>query len=309
MDKQKIIVANTGDDSLSVIELHKGFKSEVLSLCPLLNRKDTVIMSSKKSFLGPHQVITGEEKNIVYTTNAYDSSIFKINIKSRRIEEVAVVGKYPSHMQIVDNLIFVTNSDSNSTSIIDKKDFNLIENIPVGEKPHDIKYDKRNNNIFIANSNGYSITKLDLNTSKSSTMKLNYNPQHLYIEDRKMYIVCPQSNGMARSNVSVMDLDTMEVYNLVDICGVILEIALIKEKDIVFITNGENGYLYKVSLKDNSIIKKYYLGGMPNSIVRNQDYLFITDSLRNHVIIFDFNKDTIVKTIGVGLEPNGMDFI
>jgi len=206
-------------------------------------------------------------------------------------------------------LIFVTNSDSNSTSILDKKEFNLIENIPVGEKPHDIKFDKKNNSIFIANSNGYSITHINLNNNKSTTLKLKYNPQHLYIEDRKMYIVCPQSNGMLKSNVSILDLDDMEVHSLVDICGVILEITLIKEQDAIFITNGENGYLYRVSLKNNSITEKYYLGGMPNSIIRNKDYLFITDSLRNHVKVFDFKKETIVKSIDVGLEPNGLDFI
>ncbi|HSH36543.1 YncE family protein, partial [Schnuerera sp.] len=158
--KGKVLVANTGDDTLTFINLENN-KREVLDLKEIIRLNNRKTIRLEGSFIGPYDIVINKE-GYVYCTNVYDNSIFKIDLKKKKIVEILAVGSYPTCIKYFNKCLFITNTDSNSISIIDEEKFSLIENIPVGEKPTDIEVDKKNMNLYVVNSNGYSIDLISL---------------------------------------------------------------------------------------------------------------------------------------------------
>ena len=58
--------------------------------------------------------------------------------------------------------IVVTNVQSSSVSIIEKKSFNLLKNINVGKWPYSAVHDKKNNNLYITNQRDDSISIINM---------------------------------------------------------------------------------------------------------------------------------------------------
>ncbi|RKD31803.1 YncE family protein [Thermohalobacter berrensis] len=309
INKDKLIVANTGSDTLTVIDLKDDYSLETFKLWEMLNSSGIQNLNSS-SAIGPYTLAAGNEKNIIYSVNSYDNSVFKINIKDMVIEEVIYIGRSPSHVEIIDGLIFVTNTDSNSVSVIDEENFVILENITVGEKPYDIKADFEEKRVFVANSNEYSISVIYLENNKIEKIRLDSNPLHFFLNSKLLYILSSQVNGMVKSSVSILDLSNNELIKKVYIEGVLVDMTPIDKKDEIFVTNAEDGYLYKIDLIRGKIIDKYHLGGMPSKLLWDGNkLLYIVNSLKNYISLFDCSKGKIMKNIKVGIEPNGLIFL
>lgn len=159
-NREKVIVANTRDDTLTFIDLKNGSKTETWNLQRSIQSNKEINMHS--IYLGPYELEQDEEGNL-YCTNVYDNSILKIDLDKGEVVDILAVGKYPTCIKYFEKKLFIVNSDSNSISIIDTESFSLVENIQVGEKPVDIEIDEKANRIYIANSCRQSIDVIDSN--------------------------------------------------------------------------------------------------------------------------------------------------
>lgn len=304
--ENKLIVANTGSDSLSIIDTrtHELIDTIFLWESVKANKKST----SNGPYVGPHHIFF-DEKDIIYSANSYNNTVYKINIELKEIVDMVYVGSFPSHLVVHNGYIYVSNSDSNSISVIEEKGFNIIENIPVGERPHDIKLDKKNNRLYISNNNGYSIDMVDLNNNVQKRIKLRYNPVHISIEDNIILVLSPPSNGMLNSKLLIYSINDECIVKEIDVQGVIVDLIAVENKKTAYVTNVEDGNLYEIDLVDYKINSKYLIGGMPNNITRKNEELYISDAFYNRVVIFNYKKGKILYSIDVGLEPNGIILI
>lgn len=302
----KLIVANTGSDSISIINIDNRSLSDTVHLSESMKVKDKT--TSSGPYVGPHHICF-KENNIIYSANSYNNSVYKINIDTKETEDIVFVGSFPSHLALHNGFIYVTNSDSNSISVIEEKGFNVIENIPVGERPHDIKLDKLNNRLYISNNNGFSVDMIDLTLNIEKKIDLKYNPVHVEIEDNIMFVLSPPSNGLLDSRLVIYSLEEEKTVNEIYVSGVIVDMIILDNKDIAYVTNVEDGNLYEIDLLEYKIKSKYNIGGMPNNIIRKNDELFISDALYNRVVIFNYIQCRIVCSINVGIEPNGLIII
>ncbi|WIV11443.1 YncE family protein [Proteiniborus sp. MB09-C3] len=302
----KLIVANTGSDSISIINIDTYSLLDTIYLSESMKIKDKE--TSNGPYVGPHHICFKED-NIIYSANSYNNSVYKINITFKKTEDMVFVGSFPSHLVRHNGLIYVTNSDSNSISVIEESAFNVIENIPAGERPHDIKVDKINNRLFISNNNGYSIDIIDLSQNTERKIKLKYNPVHVAIDDDIMFVLSPPSNGMVDSKLIIYSLKEEKEIKVIDVQGVIVDMVITEDKKTAYVTNVEDGYLYEVDLFEYKIRSAYNIGGMPNNIIKKNDELFISDALNNRVVIFNYPKSKIICSLNVGIEPNGLIII
>lgn len=303
---KKLVVANTGNDSLSIIDINTKKLIDTIFLWGATERKNKSLYNGP--YVGPHHIISSEN-SIIYSANSYNNTVYKINIDSKEIDDMVYVGSFPSHLVAHNGYIYVTNSDSNSISIIDEKNFNVVENISVGDRPHDIKLDNIRNKLYISNNNGYSLDIIDLNCGVQNRIKLRYNPVHISIDGDNIFVLSPPSNGMLNSKLLIYSLIDEYLIKEIDIQGVIVDLVTIKSKFTAYVTNVEDGNLYEIDLTDYKIKSKYLLFGMPNNIIRKNNELFITDALYNKVIIFNHIQGKVLNNINVGLEPNGLTLI
>jgi YVTN family beta-propeller protein len=77
------------------------------------------------------------------------------------------VGKEPNAVAVnqITNLVYVTNSGSDTVSVINGSTDRLLKNIPVDEFPRAIAINPVTNKIYVANRNSESITVIDGNTN------------------------------------------------------------------------------------------------------------------------------------------------
>ncbi len=310
VSKSKLLVANAGDDTFTLVNIKNNYSTKTIYLIPMIEKFFNMSNSNVISFIGPQELILSEKDDFIYSVNSYNNSIFRININRMLIENVIYVGSYPSHVDIYNGYIFVTNSDSNSISVIDEKSFSLIENISVNEKPHDIMIDKDNGKCYVASSNGYSINIIDIKREIEGKIKLKVHPLHLYLNGEYMYILCSKTNSMKNSCICVYSINEDEIVKEVTIKEVIIDMVFVDNKDIIYTTSISDGCLYKIDINMCKIQKKFYIGGMPTNILWDEgELLYIANVQRNIVTVFNYQKEKIIKNINVRNEPNGLLFL
>lgn len=306
MLNDKLLVANAGCNSLTVVDVNDMKITDIICLDKLMYDSNYITFNREVPFYRTHCMAVNKERSFLYLVNSFDDSIFKVDLIKKKIINAIYAGSNPSHIQLLDDLIIVTNSDSNSISIIDENSFTLVENISVGIKPHDIKVDENTNKIYVSNSNGFSLNVISLYDDNIETIKLNTHPLHLYILNNFMYILSSQTNGMNCSYITKLDLKTHKVIKSIPIDEIILDMTIIND-NLLFTTNVSNGYIYKINNFSNKQTEKYFIGGMPTSIIWDEkNYLYITDIERDLLIVFDTIKSKVIKTIKVGEEPSAL---
>jgi YVTN family beta-propeller protein len=308
--KVGLIVANTGSDSLSIIDLKQRHVKDTILLNHMIKDIKNKNVYINGTHIGPHSIYLDKDKDVIYTVNSYHNSVIKINIQKWIIEDLVYVGSSPSHMVLNGDTIYVSNSDSNSISIIDRNNFQLIGNIPVGEKPHDIKVDNSLKRIYVANNDSHSIHVVFLENLIQKEIRLDCNPLHLYISSQYLYALCSQVNGISKSSIIVIDKKNESIVNKIDIEGSFIDMVVLEKKGIVYTTNIEDGFIYKININKNEILCKYFIGGMPNILLwDNNNLIYITNASKNIITVFDISKKDIIDNIKVGQEPSGMIFI
>ncbi len=303
-----IVVANTRDDTLTFIDNWMDKKIENLKIKDLDSFNSKQLRGNFQSCnIGPYDLAT-DGKNYLYCTNVYDNSIVKVDLRTRKVLDIAPVGKYPACIRYYKSNLYIVNSDSNSVSVVEESSFSLLENIPVGEKPIDIQVDEKNDKLYIANGNGFSIDVIDLNGKRKERIKLVDNPVKLVIDDGIMYILSNVNNGLLNnSNIYVMDLETYSIKTMDNLKGIFSNMIKINGGEVIFITSMDNGYLYRMEMKEKNLLSKIYLGGMPNKLEWDGDnILFISNILTDIITVFDIKENKPIDSIKVGKEPNGI---
>jgi len=257
--------------------------------------------------LGPFDMALGD-KEIVYLTNSYDDSIMKIDIENEKLLKYLKVGKNPTCIRKFNGKIYIANSDSNAISIVDEENFTLIENISVGEKPTDIEIDEKNLKILIANGNCFNISILDLNKESISSIFLNNYPIKILIEGKAIFILSYKNNGMSNySNLSIIDVETYKQINSIDIKGIFGSFVKIKGKLVFYLTNIEDGCVYRMHLDKSIKISKIYLGGMPNNIIYDgSNKIYVSNIINNDLTVINSQLNKVIDNFKVGKEPNGI---
>ncbi|NLW22693.1 MAG: YncE family protein [Tissierellia bacterium] len=303
--KGKVIVANTGDDTLTYIDIEDRKVIETVDLKKIMKRDRPNTLGPYSSFIGPYD-LAYNGKNYIYCTNAYNNSVFKMNLESKEIVDILHVGSFPTCIKYFKNHLFITNSDSNSISVIDENQFTLLENIPVGEKPSHIEIDK--DSMYVVNSNGYSINVIDLKGVGNKIIRLKNNPVKLFFMENQLYVLSNIDNGgIYYSNISIIDLRSYEIKESKDFKGNFSNMLKINGNEIIFITNINDGYLYRMDIKSKKLISKTYLAGMPNKLERDREnILLISNISTNMLTLFNIESNSIIDNIKVGLEPNGI---
>lgn len=304
---KRIVVANTGDDSLVFIDNWMSGEIEVVKIKELECFNPTQTRAKFNScYIGPYDLAT-DGKKYLYCSNIYDNSIIKIELNTRKVVDIVPVGRYPTCIRYYKNKIYAANSDSNSLSVVEENSFLLVENIPVGEKPVDIQIDEKTNKIYVANGNGFSIDVIDLNGEKKRNIKLMDNPIKMIIDDGLMYILSNVNNGLNNSKIYVMDLETYSIRSINNLKGIFNNMIKVNGSEVIFITNMDNGYLYRMDVEKRNLLSKIYLGGMPNKLEWDGDNMLFISNVSNNVInIFDIELNKAIDSIKVGKEPNGI---
>lgn len=296
MKYKRIFTANTGDDTLNIIDCSNKINIEQIELNKL---------SLKEKRIGPLKVI--RDNGNLLLINSLDDSLFKINIKEKTLLKSIKMGRYPIDIILYKEKIYVLNSDSSSLFIIDREKLILLESISIGGKLTDIEIDKRNEIIYIGNWDRELILKYNIKTNRIEEEKYKFKPIKMVVEERYMFILSfINDNYVNYCRLSKLDLNNDKIINHVEIKGFFFDFVKIYGKEKFHLVDGESSSIYELDYKNRIILQSKYIGGLPNKIIFDKDSLYVNDLINNMITILDINNYKIKDKIRVGKEPQGI---
>ena len=255
---------------------------------------------NEKSELGVNRFITftkeGNQWKILNIHNQFRLPDFYKKL-SKNYPGVGNAGlAYVCH--ITQNLVSVINTNTNS----------LIGIIPSDYGACDIAFSKDRG--YIANFNSDNIVVFNKKTNqKISTVPAGQNPCTILIpHGSNNAFISHQSND----GLWIMDIKDNQIINKIPgISGMMVEDSL---NNKIFASAVFQPYIYSINPKDQSIIKRIYVGGRPLDIALSPDgkFLYVANVFLNEVQKINTKTDSIVDNItkidtcrGIAISPDG----
>ena len=129
-----------------------------------------------------------ENKLIVLINNSHKIKIFEITENGLNMPgiEVSTNNSSPREMVIVENMVYFTNWNTSDVKIFNLTTYNIDHSIPVGTSPEGIISD--GNYLWVANSGGSTISKIDIATKAVESIEVGQGPQNLVKLNDDIYI-------------------------------------------------------------------------------------------------------------------------
>lgn len=251
--KDKILVANNYNNSISIIDLNE-FKEE------------------KNLYIGAHPNDLVAHNNRIYVTCGESNSVIVYDLINERTDFELPTGGFPHSIELLkkEKLAFISNMAEDSISVIDCNTNKIIKNIIVGENPIKINLSDKNNYLYVCMSylgsdkEGYvgiiSLKNLDV----IAKIKVGLAPVDLFEYNNYLYV-----SNFCGGSISVINLNTFKEEKKINIGGMPRGIVKINEK--IYIGDYLNGSLKIVDVK-NKFMKSILTGIEPNEMLIINEY-------------------------------------
>lgn len=233
--------------------------------------------------LRPHGIITMPNGNLVGVVTDIGNDLSVVNIDTGVLEKQIPTQQDMSHLLVHHPnkpLIYVTNINSGSVSVIDIKKDKVIKIIPCSKKAEGIDITPDGSEIWVTNIKENFISVINTETYKTtSRIDTGREPLRLkFSNDGKYCFVSNSSDG----TISVYDRKTKINIKTIKIPG-----------------------------KKNIFEKVIYRTPRPVSIIMhpNGKYAFVANFTAGRVEVIDIRDFRIVSSINAGKMPDGLAFV
>lgn len=216
------------------------------------------------------------------------------------------IGFYPVGPSVnpVTNRIYVPDSGSDVTAVLDGSNNSLIATVPVGALPCASGVDSTRNLAYIANLNSNNISIIDSHNSVT-TAAVGKSPCAIAVN--------PQTNRIFVGNygdntISVVDGSTNTVAATISMPSFPAGLGINTVTNRVY---SANGFLQSVAVIDgatNQITAQIPVGSVPDAIGVNEatDRVYVGNFFGRSVTVIDGGSNTVLATIPTGSGPAGV---
>jgi YVTN family beta-propeller protein len=214
----------------------------------------------------------------LYTVNTGDDSISVIDPDTKKVvKTITLNGQNPVGIDTDQNsndlLVFVTNYDSNSTSIVSGDDFKNIKTISVGFHPSGISVNPVTNRVYIVNKGSDSISVFDYYHNTGGKIVINTNlTKPIHVEKPQNIAVNSLTNTIYVSTptlVSVIDGSSNKVIKNIPLNDS-FQLTIDEKNNHIFIPGRDSPVLHIIDGKNFRFIKNITLSTIPLGVSIDQ---------------------------------------
>lgn len=239
------------------------------------------------------------EYNIIYAVDTNNNQIISCNLDRETVKKCQT-GKNPRHLCKINNLLYVTNFESESVSIIDGEYVELVGIIKCNLKPHGIV--ARENKIYVACYEEKKLLEIDVNSYVRRELSISANPLHLICGEKCIFSLSHASNGSVITEIDVIDYEKLEVIRKFIIKDYVTDFIFHKENNLILCISIENNGIYIVDLNTEDIKKQIYSKDYFEDISVNSK-IYIANSRNNQILILDKQSLKVVNSISTDFTP------
>ena len=185
-------------------------------------------------------------------------------------------------------LLFVSNSDSNYISVIDRDLERVIAAVTVGEGPMGMALNASRDTLFVVNSKSMTVSMVDtLYFTIEDTIPLTAGldpvdvtliPESEFSRDGKLYVANRFSN-----DVTVVDTASRAVLGVIPVGDTPSHIVSDPKRQEVYVASRMSNELVIISALDDSIVARIAVGSRPAGVVLGEDKLFVLNEHSNSI--------------------------
>ncbi len=206
------------------------------------------------------------------------------------------------------NFAYVTNSSSNSVSVIDTSTNTVVATVAVGSNPVGVAITPDGTRAYVANQLSNSVSVIDTSSNTVvATVAVGSNPVGVAItpDGTRAYVANAFSNS-----VSVIDTPTNNVVATVAVGRVPNFVAITPDGTRAYVTDFyDYGFVSVIDTSDNTVIATVAVGGFPTGVAITPDgtrAYVATAGGSGSVWVIDTSSNTVVTTVAVGTQPTGV---
>ena len=230
------------------------------------------------------------------------------------------VGKSPGSVAVdpQEHRAFVTNSDSNSVSVIDTTGNLVIASVEVGTLLADVAVDPQTHLAYVTNGSTFMGTDLELFNDSVMTIEfvggtydtydfwsLGWSPESVAVDpqERRAYVT-----NSERNKVGVINTTTGTVTATIKVGNAPTDVEVDSQAQRAYVANFDDDTVSVIDTTTDKVNATINVGGSPSCVaVDPQTHLvYVTNTDRNTVSVIDTTAGKVNATIKVGKGPSGV---
>ena len=246
---------------------------------------------------GPYKVVASDVRNVV------TGSVPAIGSGPRGVA-------YDSHL----GELFVANFNSDSVSVINDTNDQVVAIIPVGANPSGVAYDPDLAEVFVANYNGGASGTVsvitDANDSVVATISVGSGPLGVAYDSRLQEVFVADSAGGSGDTVSVISAASRSGVANVTVGLGPTAVGYDPSNDTMFVANGAANTVSVIDDATNSVVRTVAVGGGPSSLAYDSvtAEVFVANAGSNTVDVISASTASLVTTVPVQNNPSGVAY-
>lgn len=222
------------------------------------------------------------------------------------------VGSHPAHIVFTENMKYalVTNNEDNNVSVIDLSSYKVIQSISTGKGPHGFRITADSQSAYIANMGEDTVSVIDLvGMKESEKIVVGNTPVTTGVTPNGKTLVATLN---AENSLAIIDLTTDKVEK-VPVGEGPAQGYIQSDGKYAFVANQgtpdkPSASVSKIDLKTKKVVATIKVGKGAHGIVTSNDnqFVYVTNMYDNTVSVIKNDDNTVISTVKVGMEPNGI---
>ena len=248
----------------------------------------------------PHHFCIDKEKKKIYLPSSSNGILYVLDMKNEKIIDSSSIGGSLTQIAMFEEEIFVANEDSNSIYFMDKNTLDPIGMITVDDMPHGFCFDLPRKKLYVPCMD--SITSIDIiNKVIESKIDTDFKSWHVQLDKYKSEIYVSTLDG----KVVVIDEESLVIKQIFNEFLLPVQISINYKNKKVYVADLGYKNIKILDLNRGKYIGHIDIDGIPQGleISPDEERLFISDTQKNSVKVYNTSTNKLIKEITVGKEP------
>jgi YVTN family beta-propeller protein len=262
----------------------------------MINTTDNSIVKTWVTYTRVIDILSNPLTNQVYTLTSHEVGE---TVSIRNATDGSSLGKikinHPSQALFnqKNNLLYVTSTRDNTTSVINSTDNSIIHTIIVGRSPIGLVLNPNNNLLYIPNFDDNTVSVINSTDNVIiDTIKVDENPTDLVLNPNNNLLYISTLNN---KTISVINATNISVIDTIQLDKFPESLAVNPTTNFLYVANRGNNTVSVINSTDNSIVETIEVGGSLH-IGLEPRYLYY-DTINNLLYVGISNTISIIDGI------------
>ena len=213
----------------------------------------------------------------------------------------------------------MTNSGSDSVSIINTIRDNVVDTVNVGSRPIGVAANPSGTKLYVTNTGESTVSVIDTTTKMVvTTVLVGSNPVGIAVtpDGSKVYVSNVGSNSVSVINTSALPMHTKFILRRQSTANIVsatipvgnfpVGVAVTPDGSKVYVTNFNNyGNVFVINTSTNIIIANVAVGQYPTGIAVSPDgrKVYVANGANNNVSVITTSTNNVTATVNVEHDP------